>query len=62
LACALRAQHPGEWDIGSLRTLLLDHATLAAIEGGTPWPQVAALHAAELGGFAERRRRFLLYR
>jgi uncharacterized protein YbbC (DUF1343 family) len=61
LACALRAQHAGQWQMGEAKKLLLDAATFAAIEQGKPWREVMALHQDELAAFVARRDRFLLY-
>ena len=62
LATALHTQHPTEWDMRKLTTLLLDAATYQSIQDNAPWQTTAALHAKELDEFLTRRARFLLYR
>jgi uncharacterized protein YbbC (DUF1343 family) len=62
IAQALRARHPGEWDMTGLPKLLGDQRTFEALQAGTQSSALPRLWDGELRAFRERRERVLLYR
>jgi uncharacterized protein YbbC (DUF1343 family) len=62
IAQALRARHPGEWDMTGLPKLLGDQRTFAALQAGTQSAAMPRLWDGELQAFRERREQVLLYR
>ena len=61
IARELRRLHPQKWDFGKLDRLLVHPETLRAIDAGLPLAAIEETYRAEVGAFASKRAKYLLY-